>query len=114
MSFSDNMGYVDDNAEKIRAAAGRFKSVRRDEVALRRLCRKYGGDVTPETLDNMTEEKQVAATIACQTIRRLADTGINHDLEIMEAICDARAGEEKHILTGEEPSVPRKVRRKSY
>jgi hypothetical protein len=55
------------------------------------------------------DAKQEAAKVVVGTIRELQASGIDHSVEIVEAITDARAGEERHYRDCDE-SVCRKKR----
>jgi hypothetical protein len=84
---------IRDPIDRIRAATGRVKSVRRDARTFDRIAGRY--ELYSEfNLDDVEgkfkDAKQEAAKVVVGTIRELQASGIDHSVEIVEAITDAR------------------------
>jgi hypothetical protein len=112
--FEQEILCISDPIDRIRAATGRVKSVKRDDQTVYRILSKYGAlddTDTARLFQKMEEAKQESADLVLDAIMQCRDSGINHSVAIVEAISNARAGEEKHYRGGDDEFCRPKRRR---
>lgn len=109
--FEQEMLCVQDPIDRIRACTGRVKAVNRDERTLRRIVSKYDL-VSIDVDEKFKEAKRESCDLILDAIEQCRGSGINHSVEIVEAIIDARAGEERHYRDCYDVRPARKKRRR--